>query len=321
MPSIDLEFRLHGSRCALLYLGILQVGLSLCTNLAGNCAANDTWRTSAPFTSNMAIYSRSATTTYSRSTNVLLEAQNFSSPQLRNISNVDLFTTMEAFFGASPINSSQPIEQTVYDFILWTENYFNTYIMAGAPSSVTNLFRTLLTLPLLWFQPNGLSANATTVLASTLVTGLPANMTVIGNLAKGKTHISLAPWAAYVYIAVACAFLCVLTGILFVTMAIPTPNRSHFPLLDFSARVLAGGIDDTSLSQRLLHLSAIKSNKEVKDRLKSTRVFLRGLEGKGSELELDDNEVIGFTTDDTKGVRLRKGGRYVAGRMHTMDVA
>lgn len=91
---------------------------------------------------------------------------------------------MEAFFGASPINSSQPIEQTVYDFILWTENYFNTYIMAGAPSFVTNLFRTLLTLPLLWFQPNGISANATTVLASTLVTGLPANMTVIGNLCK-----------------------------------------------------------------------------------------------------------------------------------------
>lgn len=271
----------------------------------------------------MAIYSRSAKTTYSRSTGNLLVAESFSTPQLQPITSNDLFTVMETFFGTPPLNSTQLIDQTVLDFILWISNYLDIYVkqdIESASVSIISNFRGLLTLPLLWFQPNGLSFNVSASLSSIPLPGLPPSMTVTASLAETKGYVALARWTAYVYIAVASVFLCTLSGILFVTTSTQSPTTSAFSVLDFSSRVLAGGTGNRSVGRGLLNVSTIDSNDDIQDQFKSTRVFLRGLDCKeGHDVDSNDG-VIGFTTDHTEGSRLRAGGQYVAGGMHNEDI-
>jgi hypothetical protein len=229
---------------------------------------------------------------------------------------------METLFGPAPVNSSEPIDQTVIDFILWLPVYLNSYVQINdnaASLSVLNNFRALITLPLLWLQPNGISFNVSSTFSKSLVTGLPPSMTVTAIFAEGKTYLSIAPWTAIVYIAVSCVFLCIVAGVLFVTMSIQSPKTSPFAILDFSSRALAGGTSHRSVSRRLMEVSTFDSNDEIKNQFESTRVVLRGLPVKEGGEEVKD-EVIGFTMDHTQGTRLRRGAQYVTGALYEEEV-
>jgi hypothetical protein len=298
--------------------------MSLCPNEDGNCGLNDTWRTTTPLLTTMALYARNATTTYSRSTYQLLEAANFSPPRLQTISGEALFFVMDSFFSNPPLNTSEVVDPAIYDFIGWTNNYFYDYLAINNGSGIlaaTDLFRALLTVPFLWFQPNGFAPNVTVGFPSAIKYGLPASLTVTANLAKGKSHISLAPWTAYTYIAVSSVLFFFLTGAVALSIRSPTVNTSNFSLLDFSSHVLAGGIGTNSLGRKLLPLAVFESRKDIKESFKYTRVFLRGLDVS----TMEGGEVIetpGFTLneneDENKGMRLRKHEKiYVGGSMYT----
>jgi hypothetical protein len=292
--------------------------MAICTALSGNCSADETWTKSVSISSTLAFYSQSASTTYSRDSYDLLEASGFSKAQLRNISTADIFISITAFFGVPAQKNSQTIDEVLSDLISWTNEYFFQYIEMNDTASIEAAnegFRTLLTLPFLWFQPNVYGPTGVIPsLANTTLTGLPASMTVTAHFAEGKGYVALAPWTAIAYLTVVIIGVVIPACLFFANVSIPTIKSGSFHAIDIASRLLSSEVKDDTLADRVLKLSTLEDKMEIEETLVTTRVFLRSV-----KVSVDDegkDEVIGFITDEKGGERLKKNKLYLDGGMY-----
>jgi len=104
----------------------------------------------------MALWTRTANTVYSRSSENLMNATALSSPSPQVIAPRDLLYTFNATIG--PTNSSAD------NSIIFLNTLFDQFIASGDDiSGAQNYLRQLLTFPIVWFQPNGFANPAADV--------------------------------------------------------------------------------------------------------------------------------------------------------------
>jgi hypothetical protein len=291
--------------------------MAICTSLTANCS-DDTWTKSVSMTSTLAFYSQTASTTYSRDDYELLDASDFSKAQPLNISRVDIFTVMYTFFGVPAQNASQAIDEVTSYFISWINEYFYIYVEMNGTVGIevaNEGLRTLLTLPLLWFQPTSYAPTGVGLnFANTTATDLPASMTLTAHFAKGRVYVSLAPWTAIVYLVVVIFGVILLAFLFFANISTPTIEPSSFHAIDIASRLLSSEVKDDTVADRVLKLSSLKDKTEIDKMLETTKVYLRSI-----EVSVDDDgkdKVIGFITYEKGGEPLRRNKKYRDGGMY-----
>jgi len=104
----------------------------------------------------MALWTRTANTVYTRSSENLINVTAFSSPSPQVITPRDLLYTFNATKG--PTNSSAD------NSVIFLNTLFDQFIASGDDvSGAQNYLRQLLTFPIVWFQPNGFANPAADV--------------------------------------------------------------------------------------------------------------------------------------------------------------
>jgi hypothetical protein len=159
------------------------------------------------------------------------------------VSSTDLFQVLDRFFVDPPLAANQTT--TTLGVISWVIAYANT--LSVSPVGIADakeVLRALLTIPMLWFQPN-LLGNSTLSTTSRPFDrprpDLPSKLYVTANLAPFQSRIIIAKWAVIVFTVLGSVLY--LWGIAFLMwgIRIQGPKIGPFPLLEFAARVAAGG--------------------------------------------------------------------------------
>jgi hypothetical protein len=180
----------------------------------------------------MSFSRRAADTFYSRANGTLLTAAELSQPSPETVQSSDLLNIMDKFFdvGGNP------------GLLTYTWAYFaNTNLTSTSLITPEIYLRGLLTLPLLWFQANGLSDTTITRPSVTVIPNLPSELYVTGSLAKSQGRIILRQWTVVVYLLLSLGvYIWCLAGLVW-AMFRQGPNNSPFPLVDFASRICFSG--------------------------------------------------------------------------------
>jgi len=189
--------------------------MGLCPSTQTNsCLIDTSWVDAVQIASSFAFSSRTATTAYSRSDGKLLTVENASQGIPQTISPADLFFVLNTLFSSGPLTPAQVAAEgftIVDDFVDWVWSYANQYVTYGSLGGVEDFFRSLITMPLLWSQVNGLNFTLTAKLDGP-VPGLPSNLYSTAVLAKSESRIVIARWTVIVFTALGwecfCGVLC-----------------------------------------------------------------------------------------------------------------
>jgi hypothetical protein len=282
--------------------------MAVCPNTNVQCLNDTTWQQSTQIVTTMAFYKRTANTFYSRSNGTLLGIADLSQASSQTISPAELFLVLDRFFNVPDESGNQ--STTTQDFIRWVNTYLNAYLLTASPGELLdtqNFLRSLLTLPLIWFQSNS-ESNVVAPHSDSLTSNLPSNLYVTASLSQSESRIVISRWTTIVFMSVGLVVYAWCIAWLAWTMTIQGPNISFFPLLDFASRVASS---ESLLGEDFARLASTSRNSDIKEQLQDVKIYLRvtrrdpGVAQAGSDGEVSR---IGFST--SVAGRLRRGGSY-----------
>jgi len=265
---------------------------------------NSTWMQEVQVSTSIAFSNRAADAIYNRTDLRMLAAANVSPPQPMAISPADLFIVLDRFFNQPTLAANYT--STTADLVSYFVAIFGLALVSEPKAEAIgaqDYLRSLLTLPLIWFQDNDLS-NITTLntTSSQPKPNLPSNFYVTIGLANSKSQIIIAQWTTICYMSLGLAIYAWCIACLLWAMRRQGPNISPFPLVDFASRVASGGMTETSTAKVLGRVAASPS---FRKELESVRFFLGELGSGDHHGELDvaegengENEMktLGFST-------------------------
>jgi hypothetical protein len=169
------------------------------------------------------------------------------------------------------------------------ENIYNDYL------------RSILTMPLLLFQPNsGLNLHAT-FRANSIASGLPSELYTTVDYANPVGRIIVSKWTILVYMTIAVSiYICCIAWLSW-AMTLQKPRNSQFPLIDFAARALSKGSGDNTLAKVLVETTN-GDDATIREKLWNKIVFLGDIDNAamGEHADGDSNRreigKIGFST-------------------------
>ena len=272
--------------------------MGLCSNPPASCLVDTAWVDAIQIASTIAFSSRAANTIYSRSNGTLLTIENLSEAIPLTISPADIFLVLNTMFGNESLTPAQVAAQgytIIDDFVSWVWSYVNQYVMYGSLGGAEDFFRSLITIPLIWAQANGMNySNSSTTKIDSPLPGLPSNLYTTAILAEGESRVVIARWTVIVFTVL--SSLIFLWCILLLVWAMRTqgPRMSPWPLIDFGSRIATGVITESSTAECFSSLSLARRS-EIRKRLQGYRLFLRILpEGEASG-QNPGKEMIGLT--------------------------
>jgi hypothetical protein len=282
--------------------------MAVCPDTNIQCLNDTTWQQSAQIATTMTFYTRTADTFYSRSNGTLLGIADVSQARSVTILSADLFLVLDRFFNVPDESGNQ--STTTQDFIRWVNTYINAYLLttsAGELLDTENFLRSLLTLPLLWFQANG-ESNTLAPHSDSLTPNLPSNLYVTASLSESQSRIVIAQWTTIVFMSIGLAIYAWCIAWLTWAMKIQGPNISFFPLLDFASRVASS---ESPLGEDFARLASTSQNSDIKEQLQDVRIYLRVTRRGSVDPQARSDEglaKIGFST--SAAGRLKRGVNY-----------
>lgn len=254
----------------------------------------------------LAFSSRTSNSVYSRSNGSLLTVQDISQPKQNPINpSALLFTLGQFFYDSHLVDSNSTITAVI--------SYITTILSSGQPdfggqALVETFFQGFLMLPLLVFQAN----NPNNTLQSDPIPNLPPDLYVSLELARLGNRLLIAPWTAVLYAILASMICLTCIGLLVWGLQKQGPNISDYPLVDFAARVCAGGRDEDSLA---CVFAKTASTTELQQHLKDIHLYLRVWSvkepGHGGVAEEIDVKTMGFKKVSGDSLIMGKGTHYL----------
>lgn len=211
----------------------------------------------------LALWTRTAKTVYSRVSEDLKTATDFSRPASQIVRPRDLLYTFNATIG--PTNSS-----AADNSIVFLNSIFNQFNASGGDiAGAEGCLRQLLTFPLVWFQPNAF-ANPT---ADVPNPPLPSSLNVTAAFATSASRNIITPRTAIIYtcLAVGMFLWCVISSLVW---GRTSPETSAFPLIDFAKATSCVEPDPTGW---ILDLAEIKESALCWKKLQLVRLYKRSV--------------------------------------------
>src|SRR5271170_1984680 len=183
---------------------LLMVAMAACpASIAksGQCLNDTSWQLSVQISTSFAFSRRTPNTFYSRTNGSLLAVANVSDPLQLKIQPTDLLFVLDRFFGDAPLapnQTSTTLSLLNYVWVLVRRLQTFTEISGGDV-----FLRSLLTVPLLWFQPNFLGGNiSTTPIPSDIPrAGLPSELYTTAHWEKSNARVVISLWTVIVFLA------------------------------------------------------------------------------------------------------------------------
>ena len=279
---------------------------------AGQCLNDTSWKLSVQISTSFAFARRTANTFYSRTNGSLLTIANVSDPSPLNIQPTDLLFVLDRFFGDAPLAPNQT--STTLSLL----NYvFNQVLPLQSPTRSSDgvlLLRSLLTVPVLWFQPNFMGGNISTTPIPTDIprAGLPSELYTTAHWEKSNDRVVISLWTVIVFLALGTVIYVWCLALMTWAMSLQGPELSKFPLVDFASRIAAGR--DLAKSP-VDEIALAASGSGLKEKLQDVRLYLGDLTEQDVRDEIDSegrslkDRKIGFSTTEQVG-RLRSGVKY-----------
>ena len=218
----------------------------------------------------------------------------------------DLFPIFSQFF--SPANSSIRIPELSLIDNLINHLYFDSEVSIFAG---TTYLQSILTLPVLWFNPNSLNYNKETI-ENIPTPNLPPELYVTGKFAQSVNRILISQWTVVLFMLISIGIFVWSVGWLAWAMTIQGPRIGPFPLVDFASRIASAGIGENS-GVNVIGRVAAAERSAIRKRLERERLFLGEISGGqyGIQRMRSQGGKIGFSTSGTEVQELLPGKMYV----------
>jgi hypothetical protein len=212
--------------------------MSGCFN-STNCTSDLTWTQNLQSSITVGYWHRAADVVYSRTSGIIIEAGNYSSPVPEHLVPSELLVAFDVIFGPdfsstgfvnSPNSTSGTlINQFAGDLALAPLRIWNSDLAA------------MIIVPLILFQENGLySKNPVDPSARTPKQGHPAELKMTLDLSAEQIVGVIPQWVVFIYFigSLTLFFCCICVMIL--SFRVQGPPISSFELIDFSSKILPG---------------------------------------------------------------------------------
>jgi len=258
---------------------------------SSQCLTNTSWKHSLLLSTSLAFYRRRANTIYSRTNSSLLTITNVSQASPETVSPTDILLVLDRFFNVNPaLAANQTTTTLALMAFLWSNMVTSENTTAGLASSVT-LLRSLVTVPLLWFQANYLSSGIIPLItADAPAPNLPEYLYSTANIAKSNNRIVIAQWTVISFMALGMGIYIWCLAWLSWATSIQGPNISQFPVMDFASRIVSGGMAEDSVAATIAPLARTS---EFRKNLEGVRVFLGEVWHEDSSGEANEPGVAG----------------------------
>ncbi len=223
-----------------------MIGWATCTfqNSAykKGCRKDYSWAANANDSTSLAFFLRTANVAYSLFNSSIMMIDHVSPPLDQHISPSDLFPILDQIF--SPINSSLRIPPLSLIDNLINHLYFDSEqsVFAG-----TIYLQSILTIPVLWFEPNDLNYNKQDV-ENIPTPNLPPELYVTGKFAQSVNRILISQWTVVLFMLISIGIFVWSVGWLAWAMTIQGPRIGPFPLVDFASRIASAGTGEILVS-------------------------------------------------------------------------
>ena len=209
--------------------------LSPNSTLHGNCLRDLFWNESITVETSIAFYNRSAKVAYSVFNSSILSVSELSDPSAVRVEPSDLLRIFDLFFS----NFTQDIPNYTFPSLL--DNLI-LQLHFGDETTVfssTYYLQSILTLPIILFQSNGVIKGQCMDYSS--APNLSPQMHTTGQFTQSVNRIVLAEWTVVVFTFFAVLIYVWCLGCLSWAMTIQGPKISTFALIDFASRISSAG--------------------------------------------------------------------------------
>lgn len=268
-----------------------------------------------------AISRRTANTIYRRSNGNIIGIENVSHALPQAIYPSDLLHVLDIIYNDPPIttnSSPDPLLSTTAGLVFTTWGALSELVIApGDSKGALTYLRTILVVPLQWFQDNDESSSlgALSSLGLSARPNLPSNLYVNVIFAKSNSRILIPRWAVICYMSLGVGvFMWCIVWLIWGMRTQGSPITS-FPLIDFASRVSTGGMINLSLTDTFKQISA---GSRFRKSLQNITLFLGKIrdgnhqvqeDAVGANIEGDSEKDwrIGFSTARGGLERLNRG--------------
>jgi hypothetical protein len=290
----------------------LMVAIAACPATIASesqCLDDISWKLSVQISTSVAFSRRTANTFYARNNGSLIAVANISDPSSLTIQPADLLFALNRFFGDAPLAPNQTSTTLSLVTYVWS-----LVRQVQAPTETTDgelYLRSLLTLPILWFQPNAYGDTIPTSIPTNVSrSDVPPDLLTTAHLEKSNARVVISLWTVIVFLSVGTILFVWCITLMAWAMSVQGPEISHFPLLDFASRIAAGkDLAESPVDQ----IAPAASGSGLKQKLQGVRLYLRDLPGEEVREEAKSLSLrarkIGFSTMSGVG-DLKQGVEY-----------
>lgn len=273
------------------------------------CLDDISWKLSVQISTSVSFSRRTANTFYARSNGSLIAVANISNPSPLTIQSADLLFVLNRFFGDPPLAPNQT--STTLSLVTYVWSLVRE---VQAPTETTNgelYLRSLLTIPLLWFQPNAYGATIPISIPTNVSrSDVPPELLTTAHLEKSNARVVISLWTVIVFLSVGMILYVWCITLMAWAMSVQGPKISHFPLVDFASRIAAG---KDLVKSPVDQLAPAASGSGLKQKLQGVRLYLGDLPGEEAREEDEGLSYkegkIGFSTMSGVG-ELKQGVEY-----------